>query len=314
MKDYYYLLGVERQASIEDIKKAYRKLAAKFHPDTNQGDLWFTERFKELQTAYETLSDPLSKSDYDQELLSQMEDTYSQGSLQIDEVQRREEMIYFKEEVLRRKQEELDSREAELHQQWEQMQLWYNKFAFTRKLYQQWQEFDSYFQQIKNSIPIGLSFSQSPFLSRLKRIISIKFVFMLIGFTMLGFVFFGFFKQTVQDKGEADFSPSVQTIDLKKVYQGTIGDYKAVFTLEWDETDSIIGSYYYARNHDEVYFIKGTNPQEGKIQLNGYQADKKISEMRLNKWLSDSSICWEGKMRNKSGIFMDVSICKDRSK
>lgn len=65
MKDYYYLLGIKKDASDDEIKKAYRKLSKKFHPDVNDGDLYFTERFKDIQEAYEILSDPLRKRDYD---------------------------------------------------------------------------------------------------------------------------------------------------------------------------------------------------------------------------------------------------------
>ena len=65
MKDYYYLLGLNRNASDDDIRKAYRKLSKKFHPDVNDGDLYFTERFKDIQEAYEVLSDFKRKSEYD---------------------------------------------------------------------------------------------------------------------------------------------------------------------------------------------------------------------------------------------------------
>jgi DnaJ-class molecular chaperone len=65
MKDYYYVLGVKQSASIEQIKRAYRKLSHKFHPDKNDGDEFFTERFKEIQEAYETLSEPLKRNGYD---------------------------------------------------------------------------------------------------------------------------------------------------------------------------------------------------------------------------------------------------------
>jgi len=65
MKDYYYLLGLNRNASDDDIKKAYRKLSKKFHPDVNDGDLYFTERFKDIQEAYEVLSDAKRKLNYD---------------------------------------------------------------------------------------------------------------------------------------------------------------------------------------------------------------------------------------------------------
>ncbi len=65
MKDYYYILGLKKEASIEDIKKAHRKLSLKFHPDINKGDEFFTGQFKEIQEAYETLSDIKRRTSYD---------------------------------------------------------------------------------------------------------------------------------------------------------------------------------------------------------------------------------------------------------
>ena len=65
MKDYYYILGLKKGASIEEIKRAYRKLSLKLHPDKNDGDEFFTERFKEIQEAYETLSDSKKRTSYD---------------------------------------------------------------------------------------------------------------------------------------------------------------------------------------------------------------------------------------------------------
>ncbi len=65
MKDYYYILGVTQEASIDEIKKAYRKLSLKFHPDKNEGDEFFTERFKEIQEAYDILSNSTKRGVYD---------------------------------------------------------------------------------------------------------------------------------------------------------------------------------------------------------------------------------------------------------
>lgn len=65
-KDYYKLLGVERAAKVEDISKAYKKLARKYHPDLNPGDKQAEEKFKEINEAYEVLKDPEKRKLYDQ--------------------------------------------------------------------------------------------------------------------------------------------------------------------------------------------------------------------------------------------------------
>src|SRR5262245_46748010 len=64
-RDYYEILGVRRAAASEDIKKAYRQMALKNHPDRNPGDKEAEQRFKEAAEAYEILSDPAKKQRYD---------------------------------------------------------------------------------------------------------------------------------------------------------------------------------------------------------------------------------------------------------
>lgn len=72
-KDYYKILGVDRNASLEEIKRAYRRLALKYHPDRNPGDKEAEEKFKEINEAYQVLSDPEKRARYDQ-----LSDSYRQ--------------------------------------------------------------------------------------------------------------------------------------------------------------------------------------------------------------------------------------------
>jgi curved DNA-binding protein len=65
-KDYYKTLGVDKSATAADIKKAYRKLAVKYHPDKNPGDKAAEEKFKEISEAYDVLGDPEKKKKYDE--------------------------------------------------------------------------------------------------------------------------------------------------------------------------------------------------------------------------------------------------------
>ncbi|MDW7758394.1 MAG: DnaJ domain-containing protein, partial [Desulfuromonadales bacterium] len=83
-KNYYDVLGVAKEASAEEIKKAYRKLALKYHPDKNPGDKKAEERFKEITEAYAVLSNPDKKKQYDQFGSTGFHQRYSQEDIYRD--------------------------------------------------------------------------------------------------------------------------------------------------------------------------------------------------------------------------------------
>ena len=65
MNDYYQILGVSRNATTDEIKKAYRNLAFKYHPDRNAGDKAPEEKFKQISAAYDVLGDGAKRKNYD---------------------------------------------------------------------------------------------------------------------------------------------------------------------------------------------------------------------------------------------------------
>ena len=79
-RDYYEILGLQKGASEEEIKKAYKKLARKYHPDMNPGDKSAEEKFKEVNEANEVLSDPEKKARYDQFGFAGVDPTYGAGA------------------------------------------------------------------------------------------------------------------------------------------------------------------------------------------------------------------------------------------
>ncbi|KAF4978150.1 hypothetical protein FZEAL_5426 [Fusarium zealandicum] len=81
-KDYYKIMGLEKTAGADEIKRAYRKMAVKLHPDKNPGDPHAEEKFKDMQEAYETLSDPQKRARYDSgEDLMDPNDMYGGGGM-----------------------------------------------------------------------------------------------------------------------------------------------------------------------------------------------------------------------------------------
>lgn len=87
-RDYYEVLGVDKNASAEDIKKAYRKKAIQYHPDKNPGDKAAEEKFKEAAEAYEVLSDPQKRAHYDQFGMAGMQGAggWSGGGMSMEDI------------------------------------------------------------------------------------------------------------------------------------------------------------------------------------------------------------------------------------
>ncbi len=85
-RDYYEVLGVSRDASPDEIKKAYRKLAVKYHPDKNPGNATAEEKFKEASNAYEVLSDPKKRQIYNQRGHAGVNDMGFHGFTNMDDI------------------------------------------------------------------------------------------------------------------------------------------------------------------------------------------------------------------------------------
>ena len=85
-RDYYEVLGVDKNATPEELKKAYRKLALQYHPDRNPGDKEAEEKFKEAAEAYDVLSNPEKKARYDQFGMAGMDGAYGQGGMNMNDI------------------------------------------------------------------------------------------------------------------------------------------------------------------------------------------------------------------------------------
>ena len=119
-KDYYKTLGVQPNASFENIRTAYRKLSKKFHPDVNNGDKFFEEKFKEIQEAYEILCDTSKRKQYDYKRANFNKSSSSFSQEHEDNLRKKEEEIRrqkedFKkwEDSLKKKEEILQEKEKE---------------------------------------------------------------------------------------------------------------------------------------------------------------------------------------------------------
>jgi len=100
MGNYYHILGISQGATPDEVKRAYRKLSLKFHPDRNGGDEYFTQMFRQVNSAYDTLTDPEKRRIYDSNLRDQQN-----ARLNAERVKKLEEEL-AKEQLLRQKKPE----------------------------------------------------------------------------------------------------------------------------------------------------------------------------------------------------------------
>ncbi len=117
MKNYYYILGISQTSSYDEVKKAYRKLSMKFHPDKNDGDKFFEERFKEIQEAYDVLSNDHKRKNYDTlftTFFSKQNSTFNFKNYEAQIRKEYEDMLQKEKEKLRNKEKELNSKEEQL--------------------------------------------------------------------------------------------------------------------------------------------------------------------------------------------------------
>jgi ribosomal protein L20 len=122
LKNYYHILGVEKNAPAEEIKTAFRKLSKKFHPDVNAGDAFFADRFKDIQEAYDTLADDDRRAEYDKKLYSFFNRGFDRDFLEglkkrqedkrrVEELKRKEEERQREEQFLREAQQAMELEE-----------------------------------------------------------------------------------------------------------------------------------------------------------------------------------------------------------
>ncbi len=131
MKDYYLILGIEPNDTTEAVKKAYRLMSQKYHPDKNQGDKYFEERFKDINEAYNILSNIESRKTYDYQRLTYYQ-KYKNGKADDQSTDNKNNYNKTKEEDLRRREEKVKEKERELVDKESQMKNQFETFKRDR--------------------------------------------------------------------------------------------------------------------------------------------------------------------------------------
>lgn len=115
MRDYYYILGIKENSSLQEIKTAYRKLALKFHPDKNEGEKFYEEMFKAILEGYEILSDTEKRKFYEIKLKEFKSSKTNRNSLRNSE----EKFKRKYEEQNRKSEEEFQKKENDIRAYYE---------------------------------------------------------------------------------------------------------------------------------------------------------------------------------------------------
>lgn len=112
MKDYYLILGLEPNCTTEEVKKAYKQMSFKYHPDRNKGDKYFEERFKDINEGYEILSDIELRKQYDYQWLNSQKTTNDDQNRFNEASKTKEEELLKRESMLEKRENELLKRES----------------------------------------------------------------------------------------------------------------------------------------------------------------------------------------------------------
>lgn len=302
MKDYYYLLGIGHQATSAEVKQAYRKLAAKFHPDANNGDPWFSDRFKEIQAAYQTLSNAEDRKEFDEYWHSFLNsEAHENNKAKMETLIHREEVLAFKEEVLRIKQGELEDREVLLQKQQEELLKWYNKYAVTRFMANTFSVNETSITKRNQPTPAQETSSEKH-KGKFKPIFFIPIV-CLLGISWIGI------NQVRTSPKENISVKSITPLDTQH-FQGQIGNQDVVVDFNMLNDSGFQGKCVYINDSKITYQLTGNYLSSDEIHLKGFQNRKLISKMILNRTSNKGPICYEGQMYEKDGSRFPVHICE----
>ncbi|WP_298360763.1 J domain-containing protein [Runella sp.] len=315
MKNYYGILGVTNNASIAEIKDAYRKLSKKFHPDKNEGDKFFEEMFKSIQEAYSTLSDEQKRKDYDMRFKNFTNSSSYQEAAQ--------EALRKEAERLRKEREQFTRQQFEFAQ--EALRREAEILKKDRELFEQQQtnfrnkpkESDNYskvYEAIKKDVSIAKNKTVNVFKGVLQVVAGIALV-VFVGWIIFLFVTKPDNRQTINSEingiSQNEYDKTVQSTQNLSIEEPAKVDEEPAEQLEAINVNPKIAEgiykfYYLDRNHTyrsidvsgncEVYLSKG------KTFIKGKGTNNKIGEEYVELDFNGGAVLDDGK------IYLDVFI------